>query len=47
LHIHPEQGKSYRSGKSFRCGHCGWCGDADYNAAMKCDSFALNREIGG
>jgi len=33
LHIHPEQGKSYRSGKSFKCGHCGWEGDADLNGA--------------
>ena len=33
LHIHPVQGKSYRSGKSFRCGHCGWLGDADVNGA--------------
>ncbi|MGY2726164.1 RNA-guided endonuclease InsQ/TnpB family protein [Thermostichus sp. OS-CIW-26] len=33
LHIHPEQGKSYRSGKSFKCGHCGWGGDADLNGA--------------
>ena len=34
LHIHPVQGKSYRSGKSFRCGHCGWVGDADLNGAV-------------
>ena len=34
LHIHPELGKSYRSGKSFRCGHCGWSGDADLNGAI-------------
>jgi len=34
LHIHPVQGKSYRSGKSFRCGHCSWCGDADLNGAI-------------
>jgi len=33
LHIHSEQGKSYRSGKSFKCGHCGWEGDADWNGA--------------
>jgi putative transposase len=33
LHIHPEQGKSYRSGKSFKCEHCGWEGDADLNGA--------------
>ncbi|MBV9386712.1 MAG: transposase [Chroococcidiopsidaceae cyanobacterium CP_BM_ER_R8_30] len=34
LHIHHEQGKSYRSGKSFRCGHCSWSGDADLNGAI-------------
>lgn len=33
LHIHPVQGRSYRSGKSFRCEHCGWSGDADYNGS--------------
>ena len=33
LHIHPEQGKSYRNGKRFRCGHCQWEGDADHNAS--------------
>ncbi|MBW4639729.1 MAG: transposase [Gloeocapsa sp. UFS-A4-WI-NPMV-4B04] len=33
LHIHPVQGKSYRSGKSFRCGHCSWSGDGDLNGA--------------
>ena len=33
LHIHPVQGKSYRSGKKFACGHCGWIGDADLNGA--------------
>jgi putative transposase len=33
LHIHPEQGKSYRSGKNFKCGNCGWKGDADLNGA--------------
>ncbi len=33
LHIHPEKGKSYRSGKTFKCGYCGWKGDADLNGA--------------
>jgi len=33
LHIHPVQGRSYRSGKKFECGHCGWLGDADLNGA--------------
>lgn len=34
LHIHPQKGKSYRSGKTFKCGSCGWKGDADLNGAM-------------
>ncbi len=33
-HIHPEKGKSYRSGKHFKCGHCGLDHDADINAAI-------------
>jgi len=33
-HVHPEKGKSYRSGKQFRCGHCGFEHDADINAAL-------------
>jgi len=33
LHIHPEQGKTYRDGKNYSCGHCGWHGDSDFNAA--------------
>nr|WP_279611447.1 transposase [Thermostichus vulcanus] len=33
LHIHPDPGQSYRSGKQFQCGHCGWHGDADFNGA--------------
>jgi len=33
-HIHPEKGKSYRSGKQFKCGHCGFEHDADVNAAL-------------
>jgi putative transposase len=32
-HIHPGQGKFYRSGKGFACGHCGWKGDADLNGS--------------
>lgn len=40
LHIHPVQGKSYRSGKSFRCGHCGWHGDADLNGAIIISTLA-------
>ena len=43
LHVHPVQGKSYRSGKSFRCGHCGWSGDADENGAI--NIAALGRFI--
>ncbi len=34
LHIHPVQGSSYRSGKSFRCGHCSWFGDPDWNGSL-------------
>lgn len=34
LHIHPVQGKSYRSGKSFQCSHCNWHGDADWNGSL-------------
>lgn len=33
-HVHPEKGKSYRSGKRFKCGHCGLEHDADINAAL-------------
>ncbi len=43
LHIHPVQGKSYRSGKSFRCSHCNWSGDADLNGALNIS--ALGRLI--
>lgn len=32
-HVHPQQGKSYRSGKTYKCGHCGLKIDADLNAA--------------
>lgn len=42
LHVHPVQGKSYRSGKSFRCGHCGWSGDADYNGAKNIAAIGLS-----
>ena len=41
LHIHPEQGKSYRSGKTFKCGHCDWQGDADLNGAMNIKLLGL------
>ena len=34
LHIHPVQGKSYRSGKRYKCGSCQWIGDADFNGSM-------------
>jgi hypothetical protein len=33
-HVHPEKGKSYRSGKTFKCGHCGFEHDSDFNAAI-------------
>lgn len=42
LHIHPEQGKSYRQGKSYHCKHCGWKGDADYNAAKNIAALGLS-----
>lgn len=42
LHIHPVQGKSYRSGKTFRCGHCGWSGDADLNGAINISVLGLH-----
>ncbi len=41
LHIHPVQGKSYRSGKKFQCGHCNWCGDADENGAKNISALGL------
>ena len=48
LHVHPEGGKSYRSGKSFKCGHCGWRGDADLNGALTISLLgaAVNRPRG-
>jgi IS605 OrfB family transposase len=42
LHVHPERGKSYRSGKTFKCGHCGWQGDADFNGAMNIKLLGLS-----
>jgi putative transposase len=42
LHIHPEGGKSYRSGKSFKCGHCDWAGDADLNGSMMIKVLGLS-----
>lgn len=42
LHIHPERGKSYRSGKTFKCGHCGWQGDADLNGSMMIKFLGLS-----
>ena len=47
LHIHPVQGKSYRSGKSFRCGHCSWCGDADWNGAVNISAIAATINLPG
>jgi IS605 OrfB family transposase len=49
LHIHPELGKSYRSGKSFKCGHCGWSGDADLNGSRNISALgkvAINPPCG-
>ena len=33
-HVHPEQGKSYRSGERYSCGNCGWKHNADINAGI-------------
>ena len=33
-HVHPERGKSYRSGERFKCGNCGWKHNADVNASF-------------
>lgn len=33
-HVHPEKGKSYRSGERFSCGNCGWKHNADINAGI-------------
>ena len=33
-HIHPEKGKSYRSGENFQCGNCSWSHNADVNAGL-------------
>jgi IS605 OrfB family transposase len=41
-HIHPEKGKSYRSGKRFKCGHCGWEHDADINAARNIAALGMS-----
>jgi putative transposase len=48
LHIHPERGESYRSGKLFRCGHCGWRGNADLNGAKNIAAIgaAINQPRG-
>lgn len=48
LHVHPVQGKSYRSGKSFRCGHCFWVGDADLNGSLNISALGslINRPGG-
>lgn len=48
LHIHPLQGKSYRSGKSFSCGHCFWTGDADWNGSLNISTLgAIINSPGG
>jgi len=41
-HVHPEKGKSYRSGKRFKCGHCGFEHDADVNAALNIAALGLS-----
>lgn len=49
LHIHPDQDKSYRSGKSFKCGHCKWHGDADENGSKMIElvGAAFVNRLGG
>lgn len=41
-HVHPEQGKSYRSGKRFKCGYCGFDHDADINAALNIAALGMS-----
>jgi IS605 OrfB family transposase len=41
LHMHPERGQSYRSGKKYNCGHCGWVGDADLNGAKNISALGV------
>jgi putative transposase len=41
-HVHPESGKSFRSGKRFKCGHCGFEHDADVNAALNIAALGLS-----
>lgn len=41
-HVHPEKGKSFRSGKRFKCGHCGFEHDADINAALNIAALGLS-----
>jgi putative transposase len=41
-HVHPEKGKSYRSGKWFRCGFCGLEHDADVNAARNIAALGMS-----
>jgi putative transposase len=40
-HIHPEKGKSYRSGERFNCGNCGWKHNADINAGLIISQLGL------
>ena len=40
-HVHPEKGKSYRSGERFRCGNCGWEHNADINAGIVISQLGL------
>ena len=40
-HVHPEKGKSYRSGERFRCGNCGWQHNADINAGIVISQLGL------
>jgi IS605 OrfB family transposase len=40
-HVHPEKGKSYRSGERFNCGNCGWKHNADINAGLIISQLGL------
>jgi IS605 OrfB family transposase len=40
-HVHPEQGKSYRSGERYKCGNCGWKHNADINAGLVISQLGL------
>ncbi|MUG94491.1 IS200/IS605 family element transposase accessory protein TnpB [Scytonema sp. UIC 10036] len=41
-HVHPVEGKSFRSGKSFHCGHCSFEADSDWNASLNIAVLGLS-----